>query len=73
MWIRWNTIIARKQRLAAFVHYYNIHRYLESLQNVAQADVCFIRDVQMLKNRNLMNQKTMQKRRKLHLLNSLKV
>jgi transposase InsO family protein len=58
-----------KQRLAEFVNYYNNHRYHESLQNVTPADVYFGRDKQILKKRNLMKQKTMEKRRKLYLLN----
>jgi len=61
------------QRLAEFVHYYNNHRYHESLLNVTPADVYFGRDKKILMNRNLIKQKTIQKRRKLHLLNSLKV
>ena len=62
-----------KQRLAEFVHYYNNHRYHESLQNVTPADVYFGRDKKILMNRNVIKQKTIQKRRKLHLLNSSKV
>jgi len=58
-----------KQRLAKFVNYYNNHRYHESLQNVTPADVYFEREKQILKKRNMMKQKTMQKRRKLYLLN----
>lgn len=62
-----------KQRLSEFVHFYNNHRYHESLQNVTPADVYFGRDEKILMNRNLLKQKTIQKRRKLHLLNSSKV
>jgi len=62
-----------KYRLKEFVDYYNNKRYHESLQNVTPADVYFGRDKQILKNRNLLKQKTIQKRRKLHLLNSSKV
>jgi transposase InsO family protein len=62
-----------KYRLKEFVDYYNNHRYHESLQNVTPADVYFGRDRIILKNRSLMKQKTMLKRRKLHLLNSSKV
>jgi transposase InsO family protein len=62
-----------KYRLNEFVNYYNNQRYHESLQNVTPADVFFGRDKQILKNRNLMKQKTMRKRKKLHLLNSSKV
>ena len=62
-----------KQRLSEFVHFYNNHRYHESLQNVTPADVYFGRDEKILMNRNILKQKTIQKRRKLHLLNSSKV
>ena len=62
-----------KYRLKEFVDYYNNHRYHESLQNVTPADVYFGRDKLILKNRSLMKQKTMLKRRNLHLLNSSKV
>ena len=58
-----------KQRLGEFVNYYNNHRYHESLQNVTPADVYFGRDKQLLKKRNIMKQKTMNKKRKLYLLN----
>ena len=57
-----------KRRLKEFVDYYNNERYHESLQNVTPADVYFGRDKQILRNRYLMKQKTIQKRRKLHLL-----
>ena len=62
-----------KYRLNEFVNYYNNQRYHESLQNVTPSDVFFGRDIQILNNRSLMKQKTMRKRRKLHLLNSSKV
>ncbi len=62
-----------ERRLTEFVDYYNNRRYHESLQNVTPADVYNGRDKQILKNRNLMKQKTMYKRRKLHLLNCSKV
>jgi len=55
------------------VDYYNNKRYHESIQNVTPADVYFGRDEQILKKRNLTKEKTMLKRRKLHLLNSSKV
>ena len=56
-------------RLKEFVNYYNNHRYHESLQNVTPADVYYGRDKQILKKRNIMKQKTINKRRKLYLLN----
>ena len=62
-----------KYRLNEFVDYYNNNRYHESLQNVTPADVYFGRDKKILNNRNLLKQKTMKKRRKLHLLNYTKV
>ena len=62
-----------KYRLNEFVAYYNNKRYHESLRNVTPADVYFGMDKQILKKRNLMKQKTLHKRRKLHLLNSSKV
>ncbi len=57
-----------KYRLQEFVDYYNNQRYHESLNNVTPADVYFGRDKQLLKKRYLMKQKTMKKRRKLHLI-----
>jgi len=58
-----------ERRLSEFVDYYNNNRYHESLQNVTPADVYFGRDKQILRNRSLIKQKTIQNRRKLHLLN----
>jgi hypothetical protein len=55
------------------VDYYNNKRYHESLNNVTPADVYFGRDKQILKKRKLMKEKTMFKRRRIHLLNSIKV
>jgi len=57
-----------RSRLKEFVDYYNNKRYHESLQNVTPADVYFGRDQQLIKKRNLMKQKTMKKRREIHLL-----
>lgn len=57
-----------RYRLKEFVDYYNNERYHESLNNVTPSDVYFGRDQQLLKKRNLIKQKTMKKRRKLHLL-----
>ena len=62
-----------KQRFAAFVNYYNNHRYHESLQNVTPADVYFAREKQILKKRNMVKQKTMKKKRILYFLNYSKV
>ena len=57
-----------KRRLKEFVEYYNNQRYHESLNNVTPSDVYFGREKQILKNRILLKKKTLQKRRKLHLL-----
>ena len=62
-----------RYRLKEFVGYYNNKRYHESLQNVTPADVYFGRDIQILKKRKLMKQKTMQKRRKNYLLSKSKI
>ena len=62
-----------RYRLNEFVNYYNNKRYHESLQNVTPADVYFGRERQILKKRSLMKQKTMQKRRKLHLLSKSEI
>ena len=51
-----------ERRLTEFVDYYNNKRYHESLQNVTPADVYFGRDKNILRNRSLMKQKTMQDR-----------
>lgn len=59
---------ALKDRLKEFVDYYNNHRYHESLNNVTPADVYFGRDKQILKNRELIKQKTMKNRRREYLL-----
>ena len=60
-------------RLKEFVGYYNNKRYHESLNNVTPSDVYFGRDKQILKKRNLMKQKTMQKRRNLYLLSKSEI
>lgn len=57
-----------KRRLKEFAEYYNNQLYHESLNNVTPADVYFGRKEQILKNRILLKKKTLQKRRKLHLL-----
>ena len=62
-----------KYRLAEFVDYYNNHRYHESLNNVTPADVYFGRDMEILRKRKLLKQKTLNERRNWHYLNSLKV
>ena len=49
-----------------FVEYYNNHRYHESLGNLTPADVYFGRAEQILKQREEIKQKTMNKRRLRH-------
>ena len=56
-----------KDRLAVFVDYYNNRRYHEALNNLNPADVYFGRGEQILKQRKLIKEKTMKKRRKTHL------
>ncbi len=55
-----------KARLAEFVEYYNNQRYHESLNNLTPADVYHGRAENILKQRELIKQKTMRKRRKSH-------
>jgi len=50
--------------VAAFVDYYNNHRYHESLNNLTPADVYFGRGEEILKRRALIKQQTMKKRRR---------
>lgn len=61
------------ERLEEFVNYYNNHRYHESLNNLTPSDVYFGRDKEILNQRNLTKLKTMKKRRKNHLLQTLKL
>ncbi len=58
-------------RLNEFVEYYNNDRYHESLNNLTPADVYFGRDETILNQRKLTKIKTMKKRRKEHLLQTL--
>lgn len=59
------------QRLEEFVEYYNNHRYHESLNNLTPADVYYGREKSILEQRKLTKIKTMKRRRKEHLLQSL--
>ena len=52
-----------EQAIADFVCYYNTHRYHESLENVTPADVYFRRQQQILTQRELIKQHTLQQRR----------
>ena len=51
-------------RLEEFVDYYNNRRYHESINNVTPSDVYFGRDKELLKQREIIKQNTMKKRRK---------
>ena len=61
------------QRLTEFVEYYNNRRYHESLDNLTPSDVYYGRGKVILNQRKLTKIKTMKKRRKNHLLQSLKL
>ena len=52
-----------EQAIADFVCYYNTQRYHESLENVTPADVYFGRQQQILTQRDLIKQQTLQQRR----------
>lgn len=60
-----------RRAIANWVHHYNHHRYHESLNNVTPADVFFQRDKRILKQRQLIKQKTIERRRKLYLENKV--
>ena len=53
-------------QIQAFVEYYNNQRYHESLGNLTPADVYFGQAEQILKQREEIKQKTMEKRRLRH-------
>jgi putative transposase len=55
-----------EEAVASFVDYYNHHRYHESLDNVTPADVYFGRNKEVLTQRELTKQKTLQARRRNH-------
>ena len=52
-----------RQQIEAFVDYYNHHRYHESLNNVTPADAYFGRAQSIIKKRERIKQKTIEKRR----------
>lgn len=56
-----------EQAIADFVDYYNTRRYHESLENVTPADVYYGRQQQILTQRQLIKQQTLQQRRKHYL------
>jgi len=62
-----------KLRLKEFVDYYNNQRYHESLQNLTPADVYNGRQNELLKKRQMIKLKTMKKRRKQHVLQTLNI
>jgi len=61
------------QRLKEFVDYYNNQRYHESLQNLTPADVYYGRQYELLEKRQMIKLKTMKKRRKQHVLQTLNI
>jgi putative transposase len=56
-----------ERAIAKWVRYYNHDRYHESLQNVTPADVFYGKEKEVLKQRNLLKEKTMALRRKTYL------
>lgn len=56
-----------EQAIADFVAYYNHERYHESLDNVTPADVFFGRHQEVLTQREIIKQQTLQQRRRQHL------
>ena len=60
-------------RMEEFVNYYNNERYHESLQNCTPADMYFGRQESIIKQREKLKRKTMNKRRQFHNLQLLNV
>ncbi|HZH64832.1 MAG TPA: IS3 family transposase, partial [Flavisolibacter sp.] len=54
--------------LETFVHYYNYHRYRESINNVTPADVYYGKREQSLKRREKIKQQSLLQRRALYQL-----
>jgi putative transposase len=54
--------------LETFVHYYNYHRYHQSLDNVTPADVYYGKREQILKRREKIKQRSLLQRRSLYQL-----
>ena len=52
-----------ENQIAAFVDYYNNHRYQESLENVTPAEVYFGRKEELLERRKRIKNQTLLKRR----------
>ena len=53
-----------EQAIADFVAYYNTLRYHESLDNLTPADVYFGRQQEVLTQRDIVKQRTLQQRRR---------
>lgn len=62
-----------KAALENFVHYYNHQSYHESLDTVTPADVYYGRKEMVLKRRAKIKQQRMLQRRKLYLMEKLKI
>jgi len=60
---------ALRKAIADFVHHYNHHRYHESLNNVTPADAYFGKAQSILRQRERIKLKTIERRRKLYLEN----
>ena len=56
-----------EKELAAFVEYYNNHRYHESIKNLTPADVYYERDEKIISIRDTIKQQTMKSRREYNL------
>ena len=56
-----------ERAVSDFVEHYNHHRYHESLDNLAPADVYFRRGQRIIDMRNEIKRRTIEQRRKLHL------
>lgn len=56
-----------ERQISQFIEYYNTERYHESLQNLTPADVFFGRDQEILVQRELIKQQSIQQRRDLYL------
>ncbi|MFC1556107.1 integrase core domain-containing protein, partial [candidate division KSB1 bacterium] len=56
-----------EKEIAAFVEYYNNHRYHESLNNLTPADVYIGRDKKIISTKEKIKQQTMKSRREYNL------
>jgi putative transposase len=56
-----------ERQISQFIEYYNTERYHESLQNLTPADVFFGRDQEILVQRELIKQQSIQQRRDFYL------